>query len=834
MEGRKLGKDRLLVPTEFTSAAVSRKVQDNLVPPLHFTPNAQPAGVPSGVPISGTPQAISWLKPSVTPGPSNPWLAISQAQQEIFELRRENQKIMKLHEDSTRASTPADRPSDMRTRSTDSCEQWFRREVEKHKAEAERLKGQVEALKETAERYRDELRDKDNTLNKQSRDLEAMRKDLCKVKTENSQIRDELCYSSTEKEKMSSQLDRLKRESGEKIANMRLDVERCKDEVQEVEMAAEMGRQQAEEEARKLFQQMEEMQKKQEVELQQLHVSLGAELGAAKKSNSELQSRLQSTTSEVLQLKSTLMGTSAERDELKEHLRQMEQAFETQSGSLHSLRNYIGQLIPEKGEREQLNEAVEKLTKEKAALQKTTELLTVRLQSVNEILGLQEEEILKKTSTDPFVKTGSEGLHVLHLWRDKVFKLCVQLRSKDIELREEKDNLLSKVRVMEQQLQQEQHRASVLQHTLDARIAELDLEKVEKESLKQDLAQAHKEKSQLNSKCHRAEAELRTQTETVQRFSLAFENKVAEVDVAQAKLSTFTQRLTFAKRRVETIQGLIMRRAALQKVQQAGRHAEQAADSSRSLQTELSLVCEERDKLTQELKRTPELIEKALADLKEQYESKLRQQQQDLEQSWVKVRQAVASREEEQQSLQQVLAQLAESKVNLEKLRSQLLRQQEDSERAQQQKGSEVEQRCAERLREMEAQVTVARREHTKAVMTLRHFEREAVKKHSGGAFTERDVQSKQLKEMESNKNPQLAPGAERQLMSPFTNTQNSSEPSERSRSVGAKPAADRRLFSVLEELHTLSAAVVNSSEDSAEEEEGEGEGQDDSVGPCS
>lgn len=31
-------------------------------------------------------------------------------------------------------------------------------------------------------------------------------------------------------------------------------------------------------------------------------------------------------------------------------------------------------------------------------------------------------------------------------------------------------------------------------------------------------------------------------------------------------------------------------------------------------------MCEERDRLTQELKRTPELIEKTLADLKEQRE----------------------------------------------------------------------------------------------------------------------------------------------------------------------------------------------------------------------
>lgn len=38
---------------------------------------------------------------------------------------------------------------------------------------------------------------------------------------------------------------------------------------------------------------------------------------------------------------------------------------------------------------------------------------------------------------------------------------------------------------------------------------------------------------------------------------MEFENKVEEVDAAQTRLSTFTQRLSFAKRRVETIQGVI-------------------------------------------------------------------------------------------------------------------------------------------------------------------------------------------------------------------------------------------------------------------------------------
>lgn len=53
--------------------------------------------------------------------------------------------------------------------------------------------------------------------------------------------------------------------------------------------------------------------------------------------------------------------------------------------------------------------------------------------------------VFLKTSTDPLLKNQSEGLQVLQLWREKVFKLCVQLRTKDIELKEEKNKLLSKV-----------------------------------------------------------------------------------------------------------------------------------------------------------------------------------------------------------------------------------------------------------------------------------------------------------------------------------------------------------------------------------------------------
>uniref|UniRef100_A0A3Q1FV20 Coiled-coil alpha-helical rod protein 1 n=1 Tax=Acanthochromis polyacanthus TaxID=80966 RepID=A0A3Q1FV20_9TELE len=728
MERLTLGKERLVAPTDFTSPAVPRTFQEDLVPPSHFASSVQSSAAHRGVQIPAATPPICWVNSGVTsvssvdPAPANPWLAITQAQQEILELKRENQRILMLQGGTIRSGISADHLSDIRARSIERGEQWskwesdWRLEAEKYKAEAERLKGQVEALKETAGRYRDEMRETDTSLKRNSHELEAVHEELTKTKTELSQIREELNLSSAQKKEISSQLERLKADSGEEITKLRRGVERSKEESQELALKAEMSKLQAEEEHRqqtlRLLEQLEEMQKKQDTE----------------------------------------------------------------------------------------------------------------------------------SLTDPLVKNGSEGLQVLQLWREKVFKLCVQLRLKDIELRREKDKLLSKVKSTEQQLQQEQHSASVLQHSLHDRIAELDLERVEKETLKLDLAKVHKENAYLKSQTQRAEGELKTLTEAVHRFNQGFESKVAEVDAAKAKLNTFTQRLTFAKRRVETIQGLLMRRAALQKVEQACKQGEQAAESIRNLEMEHSLVCEERDRLTQELKRTPELIEKALANLKEQYEGKARQQQQELQQSLVEVQQAVADREKAEQSLQQIQGQLEERNVSLVKLRRELLSQEEQSKQALKERVSEIEDQYAEKLREMAVQVNTARREHTKAVMTLRQFEREATRKQDERKETQRlesenkkrDLLKKQLKETEMDKSFLQVTADERGLIREYTRAHRTAVPrkqnsSERSCSTGAKVQlpADERLLCVLEELHTLSAAVANSSEDSAEEE-----GQSDSVGP--
>lgn len=137
-----------------------------------------------------------------------------------------------------------------------------------------------------------------------------------------------------------------------------------------------------------------------------------------------------------------------------------------------------------------------------------------------------------------------------------------------------------------------------------------------------------------------------------------------------------------------------------------------ACGSITKLQMELHLVYEERDKLTKELKRTPELIEITLAQLREQCkrpenaqpdgqkstcskvwvplclctsfsdESKLRRQQQELEQSWVEVRRAAAGGEQAEHDLRLVQAQLGECRVSLEEVSRDLLHQKEHGERS--------------------------------------------------------------------------------------------------------------------------------------------------------
>ncbi|KAL0994295.1 hypothetical protein UPYG_G00120350 [Umbra pygmaea] len=846
--------DQLNVPSDFLTSFVAKESEKTLIPPSHFTASSQLAPV----------KVAECRGQASDTGLVNPWLTMAQTKQDIVELHSENQRILTVHGDSSRGRKATEDFDKSRTRWEARCSL----STEHHRAESERLRGQVEALKEAEERHRGDLRNKDSILNRQSRELEVMREELFKTKIEVSQISVELVQKKQENDNLDAQLEKLKVESVKEVERLRSQLEEARQEAQRLSREAEAAKLQAGEEARqeaqrlskeaeaaklqageearqeaqRLKMELEECHSRHETKLQQLKSSHDTELSTVRETSFELQERFSHMTQELTHLKGTLLDVSAERDGLKEQLRKMSDAFEIQSATLQSLRSYVGDMSPRRVLEDKLTETVQKLNQEKEALQVTTELLTVRLNSVNDILALQEEEILEKTLSEPLLKAGSKGTRVLRRWREKVFMLLVQLHTKDIELRGEKDKLHSIILSLEHEVKKERCQCTVLQHSLQDRTAELDLERVSKEAMKQDLARTRRENTELKNWSQESGAVLRTMAVAVQGFSQAFEVKMSEMEIVQTRLNSFGHRLTFAKRRVDTIQGLMMRKEALWKVQQTTKATNPVSESIsvRELQAELALACEERDKLTQELKRTPVLIETALVDVREQFNSEVTLLRQAAEQSRVETQEAQTAREEAQHRLHQAHTELEESRLSLEHLHAQLTSQQESSVRALKEALCQTEDRYNQQLRMMESQLNTARREHTKAVVALRQIQRQAEREREQereaqrlqSEHTQRELQDlhKLLQEKDRDRNLLLATVREKGLVTEYkaarTNTLLSSvalkeqqKSSGKSRSLRAKPQTRDSLLSVLEDLQTLRAEVVHSSEDDSEEE---------------
>ncbi|KAG5843478.1 hypothetical protein ANANG_G00151360 [Anguilla anguilla] len=841
--------EKLSAPADFVTSDSRNKqgieaAHNNLIPPSHFTSCPQTSTtVTMAGPAIGRGSPMTWGMP-MQASPlgmenANPWLTIAQAKQEILELRKTNQRLMELrgnsssvwtcgpHQEVTSKISSADR-SDLPS----NC--WIDTEW---KLETERMRGLEKSgrgLKEAIGRQRDDIVKRDHSLNRKSEELEELRAELCQTKTDLSDTKAELGQSRAEQEQLCVELEKLKNMEGERnrLEAQRTETELCQKETFEESCKLEIL---------KLKEELLQTQRKHQAELEQLSVKHHTEVSALGQTNADLQDRLSYATEEIANLERRLQQVSEERDKLTEELSQVGKAYETQSTTLQRLRNYVGQLVPERQEEAKQSDMVQKLEKEKEALQVTAELLTIRLSSLVDILAIQEKEMGDTIRSDPLLKVGSKASQVLRCWREKVFVLLVQLRSKDIELRGERVKLLSTISTLEQEVKRLMNQASMFQHSLQDRIAELDLERVRRETAERELAQAMDKNERLKGLSQVTGSAMKTMTEAVQRFSLMFEDKVTEVQAAQRQLHRLNQRLTFAKGRVETIQGLVMRREALWKVQQASKLTDPASECQH---TELALVCEERDNLVQELKRTPDLIEKALSEAHKRFESELKELKQSLLQSREKALKAEAGHSQALQKLQEAHTDMEEQTKSLEELRAELVNQEEQSERALREKVSETEARFVQQLKELESQLNTARREHTKAVLTLRQSERQAERDRERlremhllqDEQIQKEMQElqKQLQETDKDRNILLAIVHENGFLDQWKRarttalyTSRALEAQHQSRTGGkavhfeskVKPLT-REMTSVLHDLQALSASVVNSSEISSEEDD--------------
>uniref|UniRef100_A0A9J8A4K5 Coiled-coil alpha-helical rod protein 1 n=1 Tax=Cyprinus carpio carpio TaxID=630221 RepID=A0A9J8A4K5_CYPCA len=557
------------------------------------------------------------------------------------------------------------------------------------------------------------------------------------------------------------------------------------------------------------------------VERDELHSQLKsckAELNMSQDQNDAAQ--------EVTLLRAQIQEAISERDELRNQLSVLNSSLLEQSECVQKLRTYIGSHITEEKEEEELRRQIQHLTKEKEALSLSVQLLNVRVNAANDILAIQEKELGEQVQTDPLY-SGSKAGQMLSVWRQKVFMLLVKLQTRDLQLHTEKTQLHNMVSSLQQQVECLQSQNSVLQHQLEDKTAQLELQHVHTQGVQQQLDGALQENAQLKecNKC--TEGSLNDISETAHRVMSAIEMKAGQMEAVQSSVSQLNQRLAFAAKRLDTVHGLLLRKEALWRTKKATRSPEPAVSESiiKSLQTEVVLLSAERDKLAQELKRTPELIQASLSELQQQRERELGHLREALSQSREELKASESSRIEMQRQCEENEGTIVELRAE-----AQRLQQQCDSVL---QKVSEVESMCAEKLRDMEAQLSTARREHTKAVVALRQVQRQVEREKEQMKEVEKERTEhthkqithlqKQLKDKDKDRNLLLAVVQEQGLMNEYKSLRRSAIQTTDTLKQKHHPQPENRNpptpESLLGALQALSAAVMGSSEEEDEEE---------------
>ncbi|MGH0145881.1 UNVERIFIED_CONTAM: hypothetical protein FKN15_027966 [Acipenser sinensis] len=764
-ERRKTGE--LNPPATFCAPSrAAAPVQNELVPPSHFAQRPPSAS-------TATPSTLHPWRPLGTdllPAPRvpDPWAALAQTTQDILELRTENLRLQLQGEEMCRGRAGGSdlEESNVRTRSLDREGDVARltQSSAQQSRERARLCGEVESLRDVARRLVEDVRERDDALCRQRAQLEELRVELSRARLEQDrqraqeerlknqhqaelerlirerdQARAELDRSRQEQIVLHTQDDRLKAQREAKLERRVQEAEQALAELEaasqsyraEVERAREQERcrgVEAEEgwkrEGARLQEQLQETQRQWRAELQSVSDTHATELAALRQNRTTLQEELTAAKQESDRLREQLQLAN-------EELSQTNSALVSQNAVVQSLRKYIGELVPEQRERHRGETEKEELCKsvkgdlqllQDITLYITAELLNVRLNSLSDILAIQEGEISNKLLLDPLDEAGSKGRALLTHWRQKVFSLLVQLRSREIEDSNQGNQLRNQAFDKELTLVQGQ----VLH--LENRAEEAENALVQLKDSISELEEEVRVKGQQHSVLLHSLQDKAAELKMERVRSEVFEQRVSEVRSSEGRLLSLGQRVAFASRRIDTIQENYTELMFYENLIQMQSIHRSVSD----LRNELQLVNEERERLASELKRTPQLIERTLSEARGQFQMALRELQHALKESseteqrlGEQLTLAEEGRQEAERRLSELHEQLKENAEIILVLRTDLAKQQDQYQRALQEKVSEAESLLHQELREMESRLNAARREHTKAVVALRQLERQ-------------------------------------------------------------------------------------------------------------
>uniref|UniRef100_A0A2R9A1W6 Coiled-coil alpha-helical rod protein 1 n=1 Tax=Pan paniscus TaxID=9597 RepID=A0A2R9A1W6_PANPA len=491
---------------------------------------------------------------------------------------------------------------------------------------------------------------------------------------------------------------------------------------------AEVVRKNLEEGSQRELEEVQRLHQEQLSSLTQAHEealsSLTSKAEGLEKSLSSLETRRAGEAKELAE-------AQREAELLRKQLSKTQEDLEAQVTLVENLRKYVGEQVPSEVhsqtwelERQKLLETMQHLQEDRDSLHATVELLQVRVQSLTHILALQEEELTRKVqpsdSLEPEFTRKCQSL--LNRWREKVFALMVQLKAQELEHSDSVKQLKGQVASLQEKVTSQSQEQAILQRSLQDKAAEVEVERMGAKGLQLELSRAQEARRRWQQQTASAEEQLRLVVNAVSSCPLP--PPVADVSLELQQLREERNRLDAE---LQLSARLIQ--------QEVGRAREQGEAERQQL-----------SKVAQQLERELQQTQESLASLGLQLE---------------------VARQGQQESTEEAAS-----------LRQELTQQQELYGQALQEKVAEVETRLREQLSDTERRLNEARREHAKAVVSLRQIQRRAAQEKERSQELRRLQEearkeegqrlARRLQELERDKNLMLATLQQEGLLSRY------------------------------------------------------------------
>ncbi|XP_054554547.1 coiled-coil alpha-helical rod protein 1 isoform X1 [Talpa occidentalis] len=425
-----------------------------------------------------------------------------------------------------------------------------------------------------------------------------------------------------------------------------------------------------------------------------------------------------------------------EAELLQKQLSKTQEDLEAQVTLVEKLRRYVGEQVPPEAhsqmwepERQDLLETVQRLQEDREGLHTTAELLQVRVQSLMHILSIQEEELARKVQSSECLEPEftRKCRSLLKGWREKVFALMVQLKTQELEHKTHVEQLKGQVAELQERAASQSQEQAILQRSLQDKAAEVKVERMSAKALQMELNRAQEARHRRKQQKAEAEEQLKFVADAVSSFQTWLQNTMAKVELATSRLPSLNNRVSYAVRKVHTIQGLMARKLTLAQLRQERESCPTPPPTS-DVSLELEQLREERNRLDAELQLSAHIIQQEVGRAREQGEAerlKLSEVAKQLEQELQQTQESLANVGLQLEAARQGQQESTEEAASL---RQELTQQQEIYGQALQEKVTEVENRLREQLSETERRLNDARREHAKAVVSLRQMQRQATR----------------------------------------------------------------------------------------------------------